>query len=198
MGMDIIDIDVNHNDLLDKIKLKIGEIKNSLLALQRNYLQSVESIKLGANNLMKSVKAFEDLINGKLNLITDKVFVKQIKKRISEEFAVSNRNITYEEANESYEKFSLDIDDIINSRVPVWVSSVIYTFNQNWRKAVYTAIMENYLILYTYVCEQKFIASNIDHKIKEINEKFNLEANAVVGDLLSFVQNEVDNNLYSQ
>lgn len=197
MDMDLIDIDINHNDLLDKIKVKVGEIKNSLLALQRNYLRSIESIKLGANNLMESVKAFEDLINGKLNLITDKVFVKQIKKRISEEFAISNRNITYEEANKTYEKYSSDIDDIINSRVPVWVSSVIYTFNQNWRKAVYTAIMENYLILYTYVCEQKFIASNIDQKIQELNEKFNLEANDRVGDLLSFIQHEVNNNLYS-
>lgn len=195
MDMDLIDIDINHNDLLDTIKLKVGETKNSLLALQRNYLRSIESIKLGANNLMDSVKAFEDLINGKLNLITDKVFVKQIKKRISEEFAISNRNITYEEANNAYEKFSSDINDIINSSVPVWVSSVIYTFNQNWRKAVYTTIMENYLILYTYVCEQKFIASNIDQKIQELNEKFYLEANARVGDLLSFIQHEVNNNL---
>lgn len=194
--MELLNMDINQNPLFDTFKDDVEQARLSLASLQMKYLEGIEKIKFNAESLNDKVSEFEKIINNKLNLITDKVFVKQIQKKISDHLIVNENSISYEEATSVYEKFSSDVDDIINSRIPNWVSSLFYTFNSNWRRIVYTEIMENYLILYTYVCEQKAIANNIESKMLDLKNEYQLEANAIVSELLSSIRSAISNLIY--
>lgn len=185
--MGLLDLDIGRSMLPDDIQSRVEQTKEDLLLLKQNCLQGIQRVRDSNEILKNSADEFEKQINETLNRITDKVFVKQLNKMSSSSAALQTSNMSYEQACRIYEQFVSDVEAVVRSRIPTWMSSVIYTFNPNWRKEVYSNIRDNYLLLYRYICEQKSTFESKQREIVVAMDRIRTQAKESVDQLLSLI-----------
>lgn len=112
----------------------------------RSYHQFLEGAADQKKEVISSCQKLREWVTEKYRSIQDPVFVKQAKALQNTPVISSCRNI-----DEACQKYSNDIECVLKSRIPTWLSSVCYAFSHNWRKVVYEEIIKNYIYIERYI-----------------------------------------------
>lgn len=156
----------------------------------RTYYSFLQEEEAKRESLIENCSRLIDWANEQTQKIKDLVFVKQARPFMDTGVDMPRANI-----EEVCHKLEEDVDCIVNSRIPAWLSSVCYVFSHQWRKVVYEEIIKNYVFIVKYAEKEKMRAStafdnNIDSQkavtrneiIAQINSLFKDIRQQVVAD----------------
>jgi hypothetical protein len=181
-----IDAVLSNQAIIAMILQKIELIENKC----RTYYSFLQEEEAKRESLIENCSRLIDWANEQTQKIKDLVFVKQARPFMDTGVDMPRANI-----EEVCHKLEEDVDCIVNSRIPAWLSSVCYVFSHQWRKVVYEEIIKNYVFIVKYAEKEKMRAStafdnNIDSQkavtrneiIAQINSLFKDIRQQVVAD----------------
>lgn len=123
----------------------IGREKDTLESMCRSYFSFLQEEEAKRDTLIENCSKLIDWANEQTHKIKDSVFIKQAKPFMDTGVDMPRGNI-----EEVCRKLEEDVDCIVNSRIPPWLSSVCYVFSHQWRKVVYEEIIKNYVFIVKY------------------------------------------------
>lgn len=135
----------------------ISRYKSEIELKCRSHYQFLADAADKKKEIINNCQKLRQWVAEKYRSIQDPVFVKQAKSLQNSSLVSSCSNI-----DEACKKYSDDIECILNSKIPNWLSSVCYVFSHNWRKVVYEEIIKNYLYIEKY----------IDKEIEQAEERY--------------------------
>ena len=111
------------------------------------------------------------------------VFIKQAKRFMDTGVDMPGGNIEVVSR-----KFEEDIDCIVYSRIPPWLSSVCYGFSHQWRKVVYEEIIKNYVFIVKYAEKETqgakvTFSKNIASKKEAVRNAIVVQINSLLKDI---------------
>lgn len=140
------------NNLLEieaETKTIIAYYKEQIEVVCRNYHARIVEEQEKESRIINSCEELRKWAEEQYRLIKDPVFIKQAQTLQTKRFQT-----TTEDINDICNRYKDDIECILKSRVPLWLSSVCYAFSHNWRKRVYEDIIEKYILIEQYIAQE--------------------------------------------
>lgn len=161
----------------------VGRKKDMLESICRTYFAFLQEQETKRNSMVDNCSKLIDWANGQIHMIKDSVFIKQAKT-----FIDTGVELTEISIDAACRKLEEDVDCIINSRIPPWLSSVCYVFSHQWRKVVYEEIIKNYVFIVKYAEKEqaearKTFDREIDSKKLATREVIIAQTNALFQDI---------------
>ena len=131
--------------LVKRYSDKWEKIQNDYIDLYHNVHNKIDQTSQLENALESNLK---QIIGG----IKDPVLKKQLRTFTPSERYRFHPNT--DNVNSLFMNLRYDVDCINNSMIPKWLSNTIYVFNNDWGKAVYDKIVENYCKIIDFAQQQ--------------------------------------------
>lgn len=176
--MDIESV-LSNQTVIDMIDRK----KDTLESICRTYFAFLQEQEAKRDTMVDNCSKLIDWANEQTHRIKDSVFIKQAKT-----FMDSGVGLTETSIDTACRKLEEDVDCIINSRIPPWLSSVCYVFSHQWRKVVYEEIIKNYVFIVKYAEKEqaearKTFDREIDSQKSATRNEIIAQANALFQDI---------------
>lgn len=168
----------------------IDDKKDTIEGFCRDYFGFLQEEERKRDYLIDNCTQLIDWANEQTQKIKDSVFVKQAKPLMNTGVELPSGNI-----NEICSKLEDDVDCIVNSRTPLWLSSVCYVFSHQWRKVVYEEIIKNYVFVVQYA-EKEIAGAKVAFSKNIAAEKQNVKNKILeqVTSLLQDIHQQIDEN----
>ncbi len=143
-----IDLFYDGGEIREKITNSKTKVAQALIDY-RDFMQEQSSLQEKAIDDLAKLESWTDI---EIKKITDPVYKKQISKL--KDFT-SDFNNQDTDIDEICHKFSYDIKCIVESKIPLWLSSLCFTLNHKWRQVIYQEIIKNYALIFSYIQYRK-------------------------------------------
>lgn len=178
------------------IYVLIENKKNMIEDMCRSYFVFLQKEEEKRNSLLENCSKLIDWANAQTHKIKDSVFGKQAQYYVNT--GIDMPNVTIDEA---CSKLEADINCIVASRIPPWLSSVCYIISHQWRKVVYEEIIKNYVFIIKYAekesnCARSEFEINIEKKKLLVKNEIATQINVLFKDIRQQVFD--DNNIFTK
>lgn len=158
--------------------------------LSREYFDLINQYKQERDQAINNCNVISDSINSEYKKIKDPVFEKQMKLLKTSTYSIDD----FFDVETSYAQYISDIQCILQSKVPPWLSSLCFTFNHKWRQVVYEEIIKNYIKISLYIDNElerakEICKQSISNKELEFRKKILLEYNNLTNEIKTEIYN---------
>lgn len=140
------------NDFIEierEIKTLVVCEKEQIEDICRNYHAKLLEAQGAEDRVVSSCEELRRWAKAQYERIKDPVFKKQAQMLQTKKFQTTTANI-----DDACKRYLDDVECILKSKVPLWLSSICYAFSHNWRKRVYEDIIENYIYIEQYIAQE--------------------------------------------
>ena len=153
-----------------------------------DYVESIKNEEKSKNISIENCKNLNDAINNEYKKIQDPVFLKQMKLLKSSAYCL-NESFDLKDA---YDQYISDVNCIIESIIPDWLSNLCFVFNHKCRQAVYENIIKNYVLISLYLdFEINKTRNRFNDNILAIEEEYKKKVMSEYNKLINKIENKI-------